>query len=95
MHIFEQIGPLEEYLNSCRVEGQSITLVPTMGGLHEGHLKLIDKAKEYSDMVVVSVFVNPTQFAESEDFEAYPKTLSKDKKLLEAIKVDAIFTPFR
>ena len=94
MHIFEQIGPLEEYLNSCRVDGQSIALVPTMGGLHEGHLKLIDKAKEYSDMVVVSVFVNPTQFAESEDFEAYPKTLSKDKKILEAIKVDAMFTPF-
>jgi len=94
MHIFEQIGPLEEYLNSCRVDGQSIALVPTMGGLHEGHLKLIDKAKEYSDMVVVSIFVNPTQFAESEDFEAYPKTLSKDKKILEAIKVDAMFTPF-
>jgi len=93
MHIFEQIGPLEEYLNSCRVDGQSITLVPTMGGLHEGHLKLIDKAKEYSDMVVVSVFVNPTQFAENEDFEAYPKTLSEDKRLLEAIKVDAMFVP--
>jgi len=93
MHIFEQIGPLEEYLNSCREDGQSIALVPTMGGLHEGHLKLIDKAKECSDMVVVSVFVNPTQFAESEDFEAYPKTLSEDKKLLETIKVDAMFVP--
>ena len=93
MHIFEQIDPLEECLNSCREDGQSIALVPTMGGLHEGHLKLIDKAKEYSDMVVVSVFVNPTQFAESEDFKAYPKTLSEDKKLLEAIKVDAMFVP--
>jgi len=93
MHIFEQIGPLEEYLNSCREDGQSIALVPTMGGRHEGHLKLIDKAKECSDMVVVSVFVNPTQFAENEDFEAYPKTLSEDKKLLEAIKVDAMFVP--
>jgi len=93
MHIFEQIDPLEECLNSCRVDGQSIALVPTMGGLHEGHLKLIDKAKECSDMVVVSVFVNPTQFAENEDFEAYPKTLSEDKKLLEAIKVDAMFVP--
>ena len=71
MHIFEQISPLEEYLNSCREDGRSIALVPTMGGLHEGHLKLIDKAKECSDMVVVSVFVNPTQFAESEDFKAY------------------------
>ena len=93
MHIFEQIGPLEEYLNSCREDALSIALVPTMGGLHEGHLKLIDKAKECSDMVVVSVFVNPTQFAENEDFEAYPKTLSEDKKLLEAIKVDSMFIP--
>ena len=93
MHIFEQIGPLEEYLNSCREDGLSIALVPTMGGLHEGHLKLIDKAKECSDMVVVSVFVNPTQFAAHEDFEAYPNTLSERKKLLEAIKVDIMFTP--
>ena len=93
MHIFEQIGPLEEYLNSCREDGRSIALVPTMGGLHEGHLKLIDKAKECSDMVVVSVFVNPTQFAENEDFEAYPKTLSEDKRLLEVIKVEAMFVP--
>jgi len=64
-----------------------------MGGLHEGHLKLFDKAKECSDIVVVSVFVNPAQFAENEDFEAYPKTLSEDKKLLEVIKVEAMFVP--
>ena len=93
MHIFEQIDTLKEYLNSCREDAQSIALVPTMGGLHEGHLKLIDEAKKCSDIVVVSVFVNPTQFAENEDFEAYPKTLSEDKKLLETIKVDAMFFP--
>ena len=93
MHIFEQINPLEGYLNSCRKDGQSIALVPTMGGLHEGHVKLVDKAKEYSDVVVVSVFVNPTQFAENEDFEAYPKSLSEDKTLLEAAKVDTMFIP--
>ena len=93
MLIFEQIGPLEEYLNSCRENYRRIALVPTMGGLHDGHLKLIDKAKECSDLVVVSVFVNPTQFAENEDFEAYPKTLSEDKKLLEVAKVDVMFTP--
>jgi len=93
MHIFEKIGPLEEYLDSCREDNRSITLVPTMGGIHEGHLQLIEKAKECSDMVVVSVFVNPTQFAENEDFEAYPKTLSEDKRLLEAIKVEAMFAP--
>ena len=93
MLIFEQISSLQECLNNCREDGLSIALVPTMGGLHEGHLKLIDKAKEYSDMVVVSVFVNPTQFAENEDFEAYPKTLSADKKLLEVAKVEVMFIP--
>ena len=93
MLLFEQICALEEFLNSCREDDLSISLVPTMGGLHDGHLKLIDKAKECSDLVVVSVFVNPTQFAESEDFETYPKTLSKDKQLLEVAKVDAMFTP--
>jgi len=93
MHIFEQIGPLKEYLNSCREDNRNIALVPTMGGLHDGHLKLIEKAKECSDTVVVSVFVNPTQFAENEDFEAYPKTLSADKQILEAMEVEAMFVP--
>jgi len=93
MHIFDQIDSLKEYLNSCRENNRSIALVPTMGGLHKGHLKLIDKAKECSDVVVVSIFVNPTQFAENEDFEAYPKNLSEDKEMLEAIEVDAIFAP--
>ena len=93
MHIFEKIGPLEEYLDSCREDNRSIALVPTMGGLHEGHLKLIEKAKECSDIVVVSVFVNPTQFSENEDFEAYPKKLSEDRKLLEVMKVEVMFMP--
>jgi len=93
MHIFEQIGPLEEYLNSCREDNKSIALIPTMGGLHEGHLKLIEKAKDCSDMVVLSIFVNPTQFSENEDFEAYPKTLSEDKEMLEMMEVDAMFVP--
>ena len=93
MLIFKQIGPLKEYLNSCREDDQSIALVPTMGGLHGGHLKLLGKAKECSDLVVVSVFVNPTQFAENEDFEAYPETMSEDKKLLEAAKIEIMFAP--
>jgi len=93
MHIFEQIDSLEEYLNSCRENNRSIALVPTMGGLHKGHLKLIDRAKECSDTVVISVFVNPTQFAENEDFEAYPKTLSADKQILEAMEVEVMFVP--
>ena len=93
MHIFEQKGPLEEYLNSCREVNRNIALVPTMGGLHQGHLKLIEKAKECSEIVVVSIFVNPTQFAENEDFEAYPKTLSEDKEILEAMEVEVMFVP--
>jgi len=93
MHIFEQIDSLEEYLNSCRENNRSIALVPTMGGLHKGHLKLIDRAKECSDTVVISVFVNPTQFAENEDFEAYPKNLSADKQILEAMEVEVMFVP--
>ena len=93
MHIFEKIGPHEEYLDSCREDNRSIALVPTMGGLHKGHLKLIDKAKDCSDVVVVSIFVNPTQFAENEDFESYPKTLSVDKEILKEVEVDAIFVP--
>jgi len=93
MHIFEQIGPLKEYLNSCREDNRNVALVPTMGGLHEGHLKLIEKAKECSDTIVVSIFVNPTQFAENEDFEAYPKNLSADKKILEEIEVEVMFVP--
>ena len=93
MHIFDQKGPLEEYLNSCREVNRNIALVPTMGGLHQGHLKLIEKAKECSEIVVVSVFVNPTQFSENEDFEAYPKTLSEDKKILEAMEVEVMFVP--
>ena len=93
MHIFDQKGPLEEYLNSCREVNRNIALVPTMGGLHQGHLKLIEKAKECSEIVVVSVFVNPTQFSENEDFEAYPKTLSEDKEILEAMEVEVMFVP--
>jgi len=93
MHIFEQIGPLQECLNSYREDNRSITLIPTMGGLHEGHMKLIEKAKKCSDIVVVSVFVNPTQFAENEDFEAYPKNHSEDEEILEAIEVDIMFIP--
>lgn len=64
-----------------------------MGALHEGHLDLIKKAKLYSDIVIVSIFVNPTQFNNTEDFEKYPQTLDKDMDLLEKIEVDFLFLP--
>jgi pantoate--beta-alanine ligase len=73
--------------------GKTIGYVPTMGFLHEGHLSLIKKAREENDVVVVSIFVNPTQFGPSEDLDSYPRDLERDKSLCENQKVDIIFAP--
>jgi len=93
MEIFKTQKDLELYLNSLRLDGTKIALVPTMGGLHDGHLSLVDKAKSLSEIVVVSIFVNPTQFARGEDFDDYPNTFEADKLLLESKNVDALFLP--
>ena len=93
MEIFKTQKDLEFYLNSLRLDGKKIALVPTMGGLHDGHLSLVDKAKSLSEIVVVSIFVNPTQFARGEDFDDYPNTFEADKLLLESKNVDALFLP--
>jgi len=93
MEIFKTQKDLELYLESLRLEGKKIALVPTMGGLHDGHLSLVDKAKSLSEIVVVSIFVNPTQFARGEDFDDYPNTFEADKLLLESKNVDALFLP--
>ena len=93
MEIFKTQKDLELYLDSLRLEGKKIALVPTMGGLHDGHLSLVDKAKSLSEIVVVSIFVNPTQFARGEDFDDYPNTFEADKLLLESKNVDALFLP--
>jgi len=93
MEIFKTQKDLDFYLDSLRLEGKKIALVPTMGGLHDGHLSLVDKAKSLSEIVVVSIFVNPTQFARGEDFDDYPNTFEADKLLLESKNVDALFLP--
>jgi pantoate--beta-alanine ligase len=76
-----------------REENRTIGLVPTMGALHEGHLSLIHEARALCDVVVVSVFVNPTQFGPSEDFEKYPRDLTRDSALLAEYNVDYVFAP--
>jgi pantoate--beta-alanine ligase len=76
-----------------RDQDRSIGLVPTMGALHEGHLSLVREARRMCDVVVVSVFVNPTQFGPSEDYEHYPRNLTKDTALLTDYNVDYIFAP--
>lgn len=76
-----------------REQNQSIGLVPTMGALHEGHLSLVREARRMCDVVIVSVFVNPTQFAPGEDFDRYPRDLTQDTALLTDYSVDYIFAP--
>lgn len=93
MVIVKKIDELRKYIKEWRKEGFEIGLVPTMGFLHEGHKSLIEKAVEQNDKVVVSVFVNPTQFAPNEDFESYPRDINRDAKLCEDAGADIIFNP--
>ena len=93
MKIFEKKKDLELFLDALREKGNAVAFVPTMGGLHDGHLSLVDKAKELAQIVVVSIFVNPTQFARGEDFDDYPNTFEADKLLLESKNVDVLFLP--
>ena len=79
--------------NHIKLEKKSIGLVPTMGFLHQGHLSLIEKSKSVCDFTVVSIFVNPTQFAPNEDFNLYPRDIERDKKFLIQNGVDALFLP--
>lgn len=93
MIIFKTVKEVREFVKAQKKEGKSVGLVPTMGFLHEGHASLVKKSAEECDVTVVSVFVNPTQFAPNEDFEAYPRDLEHDARLVEECGGDAIFNP--
>jgi pantoate--beta-alanine ligase len=87
------IAPLRARLAEWRSEGLTIGLVPTMGNLHDGHIKLVREAAARSDRVVVSIFVNPLQFVPAEDFAAYPRTLAADLEQLAAVRCALVFAP--
>jgi len=93
MLITRTISETRAAIAHARASGKRIGFVPTMGYLHEGHLQLIDIAKQHSDFVVVSIFVNPTQFGPHEDFAAYPRDFERDRKLCDARGADLIFAP--
>ncbi len=84
---------LEEQLTEWRRQDEHVALVPTMGNLHSGHVSLVDLAREHAERVVVSIFVNPTQFGEDEDFDEYPRTLERDTRRLKKPAADLIFAP--
>jgi pantoate--beta-alanine ligase len=89
----ETIAPMQARADEWRREGRRIALVPTMGFLHAGHLSLVRLARGMADEVVVSIFVNPTQFGPGEDLDAYPRDLERDRRLLAAEGVDVLFLP--
>lgn len=91
--IITTIKELRKYVDEHRRAGKTIGLVPTMGFLHEGHLSLIRRAKAENDIVVVSDFVNPTQFAPNEDFESYPRNIERDEQMSMEAGADVVFHP--
>ena len=93
MQVTKTVEETKKQIKAWKKEGKTIGLVPTMGFLHEGHASLIKKCREQNDIVVVSDFVNPTQFGPTEDLEAYPRDFERDSKLCESLGADLIFCP--
>lgn len=93
LEIVETRAALKALLDEWRHLGDHIALVPTMGNLHKGHMELVRQAREHGERVIVSIYVNPTQFGDGEDFENYPRTLERDNRRLKSAGVDAVFAP--
>ena len=93
MLVIEKAKQLQDQIAEYKANGKKVGFVPTMGALHMGHISLVNRAKQDVDIVVVSLFVNPTQFNNPEDLKRYPRTLQKDLELLKAYHCDIVFTP--
>ncbi|MGD8757307.1 MAG: pantoate--beta-alanine ligase, partial [Deltaproteobacteria bacterium] len=84
---------MQQEANRLLQAGRIIAFVPTMGYFHEGHLALMREGRKHADALIVSIFVNPTQFAPTEDFQAYPRDLNRDARMAKSVGVDVIFAP--
>lgn len=93
MEIITDVKQMQRLCLDLRREGKRIAFVPTMGYLHEGHLSLLREGRERGDVLVLSIFVNPTQFGQGEDFEAYPRDLSRDAEMARSVGTDLLFAP--
>ncbi len=93
MKLADRIAEVRAATQQARGQGRKIALVPTMGAIHEGHLSLVRRARELSDFIATSIFVNPLQFGPHEDFERYPRDLARDCQLLEREGVELVFAP--
>jgi pantoate--beta-alanine ligase len=93
MQVVTTVTELRQNIQSWRQAGKTSAFVPTMGNLHDGHLRLVEAAKTHADRVVVSIFVNPTQFGDGEDFSSYPRTETEDLAKLRDVQADLVFLP--
>ena len=93
IRLVETIKEIRSFVEAAKSRGETVGFVPTMGAFHPGHLSLMHQAKKATDAVIVSIFVNPLQFAAGEDYDRYPRQMSKDLRMAESEKVDVLFAP--